>query len=74
MTRRDACLTCSDRADPVRVVALAAAGEARCVDASGRACTVQVELVPEAAPGDLLLVHAGVALARLAAEDGAEAP
>jgi len=43
------------------------AGLARCLDDEGRAADVMVDLVGEVAPGDVLLVHAGTALARAAA-------
>jgi hydrogenase maturation factor len=46
------------RLDPARGVAL-------CEDESGRRATVETALVEPVAPGDELLVHAGVALLRL---------
>ena len=66
------CITCGDEGLPLRIVALEEAGLARCRDeaAPGRpAVVVDVQLVGEVAPGDLVLVHAGVALVRLG--DGA---
>jgi hydrogenase maturation factor len=56
------CITCSDEGTPLRVVALEGDGLARC---EGDA-TVDVQLVGDVAPGDVVLVHAGVALVRLA--------
>ena len=57
------CITCSDEAveavvvelDGLEAVVLVAGGHER----------VAVDLVPDAAPGDLLLCHAGIALERL---------
>jgi hydrogenase maturation factor len=62
------CITCSDEGLPLRIVALEADGLASCHDeaAPGEAvATVDVQLVGEVGPGDLVLVHAGVALALL---------
>lgn len=60
------CATCSDEGVPMRVVeSRAADGLANCVDANGRGWEIQIELVGPVAAGDELLVHAGVALARL---------
>lgn len=59
------CLTCGDVAVPLIVLALDGA-DAVCRDEQGRQETVAVELVGDVAPGDRLLVHAGVAIQRLA--------
>jgi hydrogenase maturation factor len=59
----EACVTCGDVALPARVVevdgleALVAAG-----DTTER---VAIDLVPDVRPGELLLCHAGIALARI---------
>jgi hypothetical protein len=59
------CTTCGDIAESVRVVrADPGAGLALCVDDSGHELTVQTELVGPVAAGEVLLVHAGTALAR----------
>lgn len=63
------CLTCGDIAVPVTVVQ-AGMPDALCVDEHGNRGMVAVELVGEVAVGDRLLVHAGVAIDRLA--DGGE--
>lgn len=61
----DGCLTCGDVA--VALTALAAgAAEVLCADADGHEEVVALELVGPVAPGDRVLVHAGVALTRLA--------
>ncbi len=62
------CITCSDQAFEMRVVESGATGLARCTDGEGRESEVEVTLVDDIMPGDLLLVHAGVAIARLPAE------
>ena len=59
------CVTCSDEGVPMRVVAAAEDGLAPCIDGTGRSRTVETALVGAVTPGDELLVHAGVALARL---------
>ena len=59
------CITCSDEGIPMRVVEDAAAGLAVCVDGEGSRSTVMTDLVGSVAQGDAVLVHAGVALARL---------
>jgi hypothetical protein len=74
------CITCGDVAVPLTVVGPADPGDARdapdpgdapnapdarCRDADGRVETVATDLVGTVTPGDRLLVHAGVAIARL---------
>jgi hydrogenase expression/formation protein HypC len=66
----DGCITCGDVAVPLTVVE-AAEHDARCRDEDGREEIVAVDLVGAVAPGDRLLVHAGVALERLPTERGA---
>jgi hydrogenase maturation factor len=56
------CVTCSDEGVPMRVLAVRDDGLAVC-DA---AAEVMIDLVGPVEPGDELLVHAGVALTRLA--------
>jgi hydrogenase maturation factor len=57
----DHCVTCSDEAAPMRVDAVRPAGIAVCAGTE-----VMTDLVGPVEPGDVLLVHAGVALQRLA--------
>ena len=64
---RQTCITCADDAVTAVVVALGE-GDA-VVDAAGRQEHVALDLVPDAEPGDTLLCHAGIALARI--ESGA---
>ena len=59
------CITCGDIAVALTVVSSDGA-DARCQDEQGRMESVAVELVGLVEPGDRLLVHAGVALERLA--------
>ncbi len=61
------CVTCGDLAEPMRVAALegGASELAVCVGDDGARCTVDIGLVPDAAVGESLLVHAGAALSRL---------
>ena len=57
------CITCGDVAVPLTVVGVSGV-DARCRDDGGREETVAIELIGVVAPGDRLLVHAGVAIAR----------
>ncbi len=63
----DGCLTCGDVAVPVTVVE-AGAQDAVCEDPHGQRGAVGVELVGPTKAGDRLLVHGGVAIARLEEE------
>lgn len=63
----DGCVTCGDVAVPLTVLASRGV-DARCRDAEGREEVVATELVGPVSPGDRLLVHAGVAIARLEEE------
>jgi hydrogenase maturation factor len=54
----DHCVTCSDAATPLRVIEVRADGLALCDDGS----EVMLDLVGPVDVGDLVLVHAGVAL------------
>jgi hydrogenase maturation factor len=63
MTEPERCVTCSDEAVAARVVSVV--GAEALVEVTGTVVTVAVDLVPDAAPGDLLLCHAGIALERL---------
>ncbi len=65
-TAPEHCITCGDEAIQMTVVATAAGSGAACADAVGAIHDgVAVELVEPVAPGDVLLVHAGVALRNL---------
>ena len=58
------CITCSDEGIPLTVVSVTQCG-AQCRDAAGIDQRVEIDLVEPVAPGDTLLVHAGVAIATL---------
>jgi len=60
----EGCITCGDIAVPLTVVSMVDM-DARCRDEQGREELVAVELVGALAPGDRVLVHAGVAIERL---------
>jgi hydrogenase maturation factor len=62
----DHCITCSDEGVPMRVVEAGADGVARCAAEDGATSEVMTDLVGTVEPGDSVLVHAGVALLRLA--------
>jgi hydrogenase maturation factor len=64
------CVTCSDEGTPFRIRALDADadGLADCVGDDGANAEVDVALVAPVAVGDRVLVHAGVAIARLGYE------
>ena len=63
------CVTCSDEGLPMRVLAPGADGLASCLDGEGARYEVMTELLGALVAGDVVLVHAGVALARV---DGGE--
>ena len=66
------CITCADEGVPMRVERIDASRDlALCTADGGDRGTVEIALVTPVAPGDMLLVHAGVALARLAPEASA---
>jgi hydrogenase maturation factor len=60
------CITCGDVGDPSTVVAVDGDRElALCAGPDGERTTVEIALVSPVAAGDVLLVHAGTAIARL---------
>jgi hydrogenase maturation factor len=60
------CITCGDDGVPVEVVRTdEVRGLALCAHEDGSRETVETALVDPVVPGDVLLVHAGTALARL---------
>ena len=64
----DHCITCSDEGVPMRVERIDPdRGLALCAADDGSKSTVEIALVDPVAPGDRLLVHAGVALVGLEA-------
>jgi hydrogenase maturation factor len=69
------CITCGDQASPMRVLSIDASGLADCLalddvlQLAGGSETVDVALLAEVTPGDVVLVHAGTALTRLAPEE-----
>lgn len=63
----DGCITCGDVAVPLTVVE--AGDDALCRDQTGREEVVATELVGPVEVGDLLLVHAKVALEKLNPEE-----
>lgn len=65
------CITCGDTAVALRVVGSSAAADIFvCENAEGLKEEVDTGIVDAVAVGDLLLVHAGVALARLERKRG----
>jgi hydrogenase maturation factor len=65
------CITCGDEALPMTVVDVDHERDlALCTDSTGRRSTVEIALVDRVAPGEVLLVHAGTALARAAEDAG----
>ncbi|HEY8393211.1 MAG TPA: HypC/HybG/HupF family hydrogenase formation chaperone [Thermaerobacter sp.] len=63
------CITCGDVAVPVRVVQVRGT-EAVVEDEAGRRETVACDFVPDARVGDILLVHAGIAIGRAGTAEG----
>jgi hydrogenase expression/formation protein HypC len=63
------CITCGDDGDPMTVVKVDSQRVlALCAAADGSRATVETALVEPVEPGDVLLVHAGTAIARLQEE------
>lgn len=62
---QDGCHTCGDIVVPVRLLTLEPDGGAVVEDRVGNQTEVTLELVPGSRPGDVLLVHLGVAIARV---------
>jgi hydrogenase maturation factor len=64
----DHCITCGDDGDPMTVLALdTLRGLALCAGADGRRMSVETALLDPVEVGDVLLVHAGTAIAHGAA-------
>lgn len=62
------CITCSGALAAMTVVSVQAEQRlAECIGEDGGACTVDTSLLGAAAAGEVLLVHAGAALARAGA-------
>lgn len=61
----DHCVTCSDEGIEMNVLETGQNGLALCADADGGQSEVMTDLVGSVEPGDPVLVHAGVAIARL---------
>jgi len=62
------CITCGDVGVAMRVVRVSADASALCADAAAATEDVACDLVWPVAPGDRVLVHAGVAIGRLEEE------
>jgi hydrogenase maturation factor len=63
----EGCITCGDEAFEMRVLQVDRERElALCADPAGERSSVEIALVLPVARGDVLLVHAGTAIARLA--------
>jgi hydrogenase maturation factor len=65
------CITCGDDGEPMTVIRVDGhRGLALCADEQGQRCSVETALVEPVVAGESLLVHAGTAIARLAAIPG----
>lgn len=60
------CITCSDKAVEVRVVRVDAEASLALVASGAAEELIDVSLVDDIVPGDTLLAHGGVALAKVA--------
>jgi hydrogenase expression/formation protein HypC len=63
------CTMCSDQDVILRIVRVAPDGSALAEAADGRREEIQVGLVDAVAPGDVVLVHGGVAVVRIRREE-----
>lgn len=66
------CVTCSDEALPARILQIDHAQNLALVAVGDDMMEVDVTLVDEVKPGDLVLVHGGVAIASLGSPDPEE--
>jgi hydrogenase maturation factor len=65
------CITCADEALALRVIRVDRERDlALCSDPEGERSSVEIALLDAVMPGEVLLVHAGTALARAAEEGG----
>lgn len=62
------CATCSDEALPARVLGIDETGVTAVVEMNGKPVEVDVSLLDEIHPGQVLLVHGGVAVGSLEEE------
>ena len=58
------CITCSDEALPLRVVSIDAVSGLARVESRGGYDEIDISLVDDVEPGEILLVHGGVALSK----------
>ena len=61
----ESCSVCGDATIPVRVVREIAPGRMLCQDRDGTEAEIAIAFTPDARPGDVLVVSAGVALTHL---------
>ena len=59
------CITCSDEATPARVLQLDAASGLALVAVGDASEEIDISLVDALVPGDVVLVHGGVAIAKV---------
>ncbi|HEY4388907.1 MAG TPA: HypC/HybG/HupF family hydrogenase formation chaperone, partial [Ktedonobacteraceae bacterium] len=64
-TDKEHCITCSDEAVSVRVVGVDQQDSVAMVEVRDVVEEIDITLVENVKPGDMLLVHAGVAIGRL---------
>ncbi|HTK06657.1 MAG TPA: HypC/HybG/HupF family hydrogenase formation chaperone [Ktedonobacteraceae bacterium] len=64
-TDKEHCITCSDEAVSVRVVGVDQQASVAMVEVYDAIEEVDITLIENVKPGDMLLVHAGVAIGRL---------
>ncbi|MEM1118674.1 MAG: hydrogenase maturation protein [Bacteroidota bacterium] len=67
----ESCSVCGDNTVPVRALAEAGPGQMTVEDRLGARATVATAFTPDARPGDVLLVAAGVALTHIPAPEAA---
>jgi hypothetical protein len=59
------CVTCADEAQQVRVLSVDDAAGLALAEVHGITGEVDISLVDNLAPGDIILIHGGVAIAKL---------
>jgi hydrogenase maturation factor len=66
----EVCIICSDQGVILRVLRVAPDGSALAEGPDGRREEIRVDFIDAVAPGDVVLVHAGVALVRIRRDPG----
>lgn len=59
---KEYCITCADQAVPARVINVNPSADLALVELENKLAEIDIALIERVAPGDIVLVHAGVAI------------